>query len=140
MKILSGIKPLLKDPEIVVPLAAAAASWPLMYTFGSPCNIDKVSHFLFGYGLSRLGRKIAENSDKEVYSTIASVASNLAGVFGYECLWEANPYVNKVVGGLLGKTTPLVVDGNDIYAGVLGLIAENSKATFSKIKKHFKKK
>ena len=128
---LGSVGGLIKDnKDVVIPLVGGCGSYLISLHTGSFPGFDKLVHYSFGFGMSRLGRKIARKFNKEKHENLASLAMNLGASIVVE-LWEANPVTMSISNALSGiayeKEFGLqTIDPFDLGASLAGCVTENT--------------
>lgn len=120
------------NKEVVVPLVASLGSYLITVQTGYPfSNFDKLMHYLWGYGISALGRKIAWKFNKGKFESLASMGMALVSGAAIE-LWESSPVTmsisNALSGAVYKKEFGLqTIDLADMEYNFLGSVTENVK-------------
>lgn len=130
-KRIRAVKDVINDnKEIVIPLATSVGAYVVTCHTGYTLpHFDKVFHILWGYGTSRLGRKIARKVGKEEYEGLASLGMSLGSGLGIE-LWESHPVTMSISNAIAGATYKKefglqTIDSLDLVANFGGFLTEN---------------
>lgn len=118
-----------ENKDVIVPLASSVAAHLITCQTGYPFpQFDKIMHYSFGYGASRLGRKIARRLDRN--ENVSSFLTSLGSALGIE-LWESIPFINSIGNILNGAVyqnqfSLQTIDPLDIGSGMAGCLTDGA--------------